>query len=128
MFSLLPYFALWSPLPREERTLPPKSELVSTTACQARAAAMRAHGTCVEHVSRSGTAEPGVASCGRSLKCMPLVLMQGFFRKALESRVTAGLLLAAAAFLLGSAAVAGTTKHANTSTAMSSPHHLACLL
>ena len=35
MFSLLPYFALWSPLPREERTLPPKSELVSTTAFQA---------------------------------------------------------------------------------------------
>jgi hypothetical protein len=31
MFSLLPYFALWSPLPRDERTLPPKSELVSRT-------------------------------------------------------------------------------------------------
>jgi hypothetical protein len=29
MFSLLPYFALWSPLPRAERVLPPKSELVS---------------------------------------------------------------------------------------------------
>lgn len=28
MFALLPYFALWSPLPREEQTLPPKSELV----------------------------------------------------------------------------------------------------
>jgi hypothetical protein len=33
--------------------------------------------------------------------------VQGFFRKALESRVTAGVLLAAAVFLIGSAAVAG---------------------
>jgi hypothetical protein len=56
-----------------------------------------------------------------------MVLMQGFFRKALESSVTAGLLLAAAAFLLGSAAVAGKTSHGNTSTATSSPHHPACL-
>lgn len=33
--------------------------------------------------------------------------LQGFFRKALESRITAGVLLAASVFLVGSAAVAG---------------------
>jgi hypothetical protein len=43
---------------------------------------------------------------------LPMLLVQGFFRKALESRVTAGLLLAAAVFLLGSAAIAGELGHA----------------
>ena len=40
MFSLLPYFALWSPLPRDERMLPPKSELVSIGLRQAYAVRM----------------------------------------------------------------------------------------
>ena len=28
VFALLPYFALWAPLPAAEQQLPPKSELV----------------------------------------------------------------------------------------------------
>lgn len=58
VFALLPYFALWAPLPVQQRQLPPKSEL-------------------------------------------------GPIRKALESKITAGVLLAAATGLLISAVTAG---------------------
>ena len=33
VFALLPYFALWAPLPPSEQNLPPKSELVRRNMC-----------------------------------------------------------------------------------------------
>ena len=73
----------------------------------------QAAGACIENLVQLSLRFTGF---GQWWTSMPLVLMQGFFRKALESRVTAGLLLSAAAFLLGSAAVAGDTNYARTLT------------